>query len=331
MLKPGHVVVEADAPRDVWLEERGEGVTASEALDIARGGASTRQRILETKLNGSTFKGNKWTRAGSEREAALIDAVAEHVSDVGGHVEPNAALWGADFDDLYRATPDGIGELGDERLIVEVKSHAHGWSEVGIPEAHFAQMQWQMLVMGAARGFYAFEVRDEDEQPPIDGPTILEVARDEEYIDWLAERAARFIDWREAGCPPVDEMPDELAAANEAWQAAKNAADVAVKAEKAAAAQLKKLANAEPHARRFGVVRSGESGGFQLSVSWKDEVDLEAWGDAMPLERGAYQELTDKAARATAAAEDYISEAIELGYKKPKRTERLLQQKGKKA
>ena len=49
MLKPGHVVVEADAPRDVWLEERGEGVTASEGLDITRGWASTLQVIGKSK------------------------------------------------------------------------------------------------------------------------------------------------------------------------------------------------------------------------------------------------------------------------------------------
>ena len=71
------IVVPEDAPRTVWMLERGEGVTASRVWAIARGGIKTWQRELEQMMNGSTFRGTKATRAGSAREAALLDEAAK--------------------------------------------------------------------------------------------------------------------------------------------------------------------------------------------------------------------------------------------------------------
>lgn len=279
------IVVPEGAPREVWLAERGEGVTASEAWEIARGGIKTWRRILEQKLNGSRFKGTAATRAGSSREAALLDEARTRGGLLG--VQPNGALWAAADNDLHRATPDGYGfETVDETLkpvVIEVKSHEYGWKSDVIPVEHRGQMQWQMHVLGAARGLYGYEVRDEDDMPPLDGATWIPVPRDDEMIAWLIERADAFLAWRAAGCPDSDELPAEVAAANNEWTRRKRALDAAAADEKPASAALKKaIAERYPHAARFGAVAMGVGGGFQLTVSETVSIDEAAWKAANP-------------------------------------------------
>ena len=270
----GHIIVPGDAPRELWSAERGEGVTASEALAVARGGLKARQAIAERKMNGSTFHGNAATRAGSAREAALLDEAMEIIPGI----EPNSALWGAHDNDLHRATPDGIGTDEDGNLlVVEVKSHEWGWKDDTIPADHRAQLQWQMHVVGADYALYGFEVRDEDDQPPIEGAQWVRVDRDEEMIEWLVDRADAFIAWREDGCPPVDDLPDDVAAANDAWVPLKRELDAIKKREQAAAAALNKAIDGMPHAERFGAVGMGEDGGFQRTVAEIISTDEEAW------------------------------------------------------
>lgn len=293
VILPGIVVVPEGATREEWMQERGEGVTASQAWEIARGGISTWRRILEQKLNGSTFRGNAATRAGSSREAALLDEAEQQPGFY--EITPNCALWASAVNPLHRATPDGIGHHHGHGLecsaIVEVKSHEHGWTAEGVPADHYAQMQWQMWVKGAAIGLYGFEVRDEDDQPPLDGATWITVDRDEEMIDWLVDRANAFIAWRDSGCPEVDDLPEPIAAANKAWALAKVASDEAAKAEKQANAALRKELASLPHAERFGAVGMGERGGYQLLVSEYSDLDEDAWRADNPEEFEAVQEL----------------------------------------
>lgn len=293
------IVVDADAPREQWLAERGEGVTASEAWRIARGGLKARKAILTEKMNGSTFRGNKFTRAGSAREAALLDEAADQLDVLG----PNTALWAAASNDLHRATPDGYGYKGAEAVVVEVKSHAHGWESDTIPIEHLAQMQWQMHVMGAAYGLYGFEVRDEDDQPPQDGATWIRVERDEEFIDYLVTSADRFIAWRGDGCPDVDDLPDTVETAFEDWAAAKKLADTWAAAEKMANAALKAAITSEmPYAARFGAVGNTPAGGFQHTVSEVVSIDEDAWATADPAEHARIQQLRVDLAFAEAQA-----------------------------
>jgi len=294
------IVVQADAPREVWLAERGEGVTASEAWRIARGGLKARKTILTEKMNGSTFRGNKFTRAGSEREAAILDEADERLD-----VSQNRALWAAGSNDLHRATPDGVGYDATlaALVVVEVKSHAHGWESDTIPIEHLAQMQWQMHVMGAAYGLYGFEVRDEDDQPPLDGATWIRVERDEEFIEYLVYAADRFIAWREDGCPDFDDLPDEVAEALHAWAVAKVALDENAALEKVANAALKKAVAAHmPHADRFGATGVGALGGFQQTVAEIVSIDETAWATADPTEHARIEQLRVDLAFAEAQA-----------------------------
>ena len=274
------VVVPEDAPRAVWMLERGEGVTASRVWAIARGGIKTWRRELEQQMNGSTFRGTRQTAAGSAREDALLDEAADQIHEI----SPNHALWAAAANDLHRATPDGIGRNTDGSVVVvEVKSHGYGWTDDGIPPEHLAQLQWQMHVLGAASGLYGFEVRTEDDQPPTEGATWIDVPRDDEMIAYLVYRADLYLAWRDAGCPDIDELPEDVAAALDAWAPLKRAADAASAAEKKAAAALKRaIGKSMPHAERFGAVGIRSAGGFQLGVSETTALDEDAWREDAP-------------------------------------------------
>lgn len=298
------VVVPDDAPRTVWMLERGEGVTASRVWAIARATLKARRRILEDLMNGSTFKGNKATDAGHAREVALLDEAAEHLASLA----PNAALWAAVDNDLHRATPDAIGIDAEGRLVVvEVKSHEHGWEHDGVPIEHYAQMQWQMRVIGADYALYGFEVRDEDDMPPLDGATWIPVQRDPEMIEWLIGRADDFLAWRDAGCPEVDLLPDEVGDALAEWAPLKTALDAAAAAEKPAKDRLAKvIAKHYPHAGRFGAVGMGERGGFQTVVSSTPLIDEDEWkADAPDVHARVQQMRADLALLEAAAKKTY--------------------------
>lgn len=282
------VVVPEDAPRTVWMMERGEGVTASEAWAVARATIKARRRILELKMNGSTFKGNKATNAGHAREVALLDEAAERMATL----TANAALWAAVENDLHRATPDAIAIDPDGALVVvEVKSHEFGWKHDDIPIEHLAQMQWQIHVLGADYALYGFEVRDEDDMPPVDGATWIPVPRDDEMIDYLVTRADDFIAWRDAGCPDVDDLPAEVTDAVAEWAPLKRDLDAAVKAEKVANDKVKAATAELPGAQRFGTVGMTEHGGFQTTVAESTVIDEVAWKAAAPEVHGHVEML----------------------------------------
>ncbi|MFC7942671.1 hypothetical protein ACFUPZ_05360 [Microbacterium oxydans] len=273
------VVVPDDAPRTVWMLERGEGVTASDAWRIARAGIKARRTIAEQKMNGSTFRGNKATDAGHAREAALLDEAAERLASL----TPNGALWASVDNDLLRATPDAIGIDQDGALVVvEVKSHEFGWESDAIPIEHMAQMQFQIHVLGAEYALYGFEVRDEDDMPPVDGATWIPVPRDDEMITYLVERAEDFIAWRDAGCPDVDDLPEAVTDAVAEWAPLKRNLDAATAAEKVANAKVKSAVAKLPGALRFGAVGMTERGGFQTTVSETVSIDEAAWKAAAP-------------------------------------------------
>lgn len=273
------LVVPDDAPRTVWMLERGEGVTASDAWKIARAGIKARRTIVEQKMNGSTFRGNKATNAGHAREAALLDEAAERLASLA----PNGALWASADNDLHRATPDAIGVDQDGAIVVvEVKSHEFGWKLDTIPVEHMAQLQWQIHVLGADYALYGFEVRDEDDMPPVEGATWIPVPRDDEMIAYLIERADDFIAWRDAGCPDVDHLPADVTDAVAEWAPLKRDLDAATAAEKAANAKVKAAVAKLPGALRFGAVGMTEHGGFQTTVSETVSIDETAWKAAAP-------------------------------------------------
>lgn len=298
-LREGRVVVPEGATEEAWLEGRSEGVTASEIHRVARGGPSVRREVLDGKLNGSRFRGNAHTRRGHLRESLLVEAAAAEVARLGGTLAPNGALWAAADEPLFLATPDGVGSLGGRIVGAEVKSLTKRPDR--IDPSHYSQVQWGLRVLGAERWLYAFEVVDED-GTSLEDPTLRWIERDEEYIAHLEDGARRFIAWREAGAPDVDELDDDLAVALAAWVGAKRVADAASRLERVAKGKLEKLVADIPHAERFGAVRVGVNGGFQRVVSESTVLDEEAWREAAPAEHLQWVKLREGLAGLEAAA-----------------------------
>jgi hypothetical protein len=296
------LVVPEDAPRSMWMLERGEGVTASEVWAIATGGIKTWRRILEQKMNGSTFSGTKATRAGSAREAVLIDEAWHETGDL-DYVAANGGLWAAVENDRHRATPDGIGLLAGGLAVVEVKSHEHGYKGDAFPKDHRAQLVWQRYVLGAEFGLYGAEVRDEDDMPPVDGAAWQFVDDpDDELLAFLIYRADQFLAWRDAGCPDIDDLPAEVAEAQKTWAPLKRALDAATAAEKEANDAVKKAIATLPHAARFGAVGMTEHGGFQSIITETTSIDEAAWKAAEPATHAHAEMLRVELALIEAAA-----------------------------
>jgi hypothetical protein len=196
------VVVPAGAPEDEWLEGRAGGVTASEIHSIAVGSRKTWRRLLDEKLNGSTFRGNEHTRRGHEWEPRILAAL----DDVRGvrAIQPSSTLFGHEEHRKHRATPDALGvtEAGVE-FGVEVKHHQVGHVHNGIPADHYDQMQWGMHVTGFTVWLYGWMVDGEDVQHTW-------IPADEERITFLVRQADAFIEWRACGAPDLDDIPEDI-------------------------------------------------------------------------------------------------------------------------
>lgn len=275
-----HMIVDDGVTEEDWLAARAEGVTASEIHAIASGGRATWQRILDDKLNGSTFKGNRHTRRGHEREAFLI----HHANERFGAVRANGALYGCHVNPLHRATPDALGwnhEMGG--FGVEVKSHDHGWTREKIPTEHYDQMQWGMHVTGFDRWLYIYEVMGKDGEPTLDDPTALWVQRNDGRIAKLIAEADAFIAWREAGAPAVDDIPDDLDDAI-AIIVAEDAVTRESKARRspAEATIRQHIAGRSEAGSSEGLKVAGTRGHFTYAVRFDEVLDEEAWQAAEP-------------------------------------------------
>lgn len=230
--------------RPAWLAARALGVTATEVAKLRNGGIGARRELIGTKLNGSTFKGTKYTEWGSVREAAIAEDVRARTA-----IEPNQFLFHAAGNVRMLATPDGVGSDFDGFVVLsEIKTSKHDLTP-GPVDAHgvlvmeqvdevwraghfwhttyYDQMQWQMFVMDAVRTRFTWEQHDDDWSGwPARGPMPLHtelpwmwVLRDEERIAELLVVASAFlleldaaVQAREAGEGPlIDEELDTRA------------------------------------------------------------------------------------------------------------------------
>ena len=304
---------------EAWHVARGEGVTASEIHAIHTGGRSTWRRILDDKLNGSTFKGNKHTRRGNEREAFILAAIADMPGIAA--LEPNAALYANAAHPLHRATPDALGTLVDGTLVGgEVKSRAHGWDATSIPTDVLYQCQWGMHTLGYDRWVLGTEVMGPDGQPTLDDPHVIIIDRDQALINALAKSADEFIAWRGSGAAD-DTLPDEELDAIRRWNAAKARISAATEEAKALEKQVRSIIKARPGAEQHGwKFLNDDAGGFTYSVSVDtvDVLDEDAWKRGDPDGHAEAQRLR--------AAADAAVEAATERYSKPqtKTSTRLL-------
>lgn len=290
--RPLNIVAEDSLGSEEGRAARDAGVTASEAHKIAHAGRGAQLRILDDKLNGSSFKGNQHTRRGHEREDFLIDWASEHVAMCAA----NIALIGHPVLRWLLATPDGLGwDLEHGPFGVEVKSHDHNWGDRDdIPAEHYDQMQIGMAVTETKWWLYVWEVMGEDGTPTLDDPKFVWVPRDDARIDRLVSELQKFMDWRDAGAPEFDDLPadiDDALAENVRGKALK-AAGAAIEAASDRIIRAYALAEADDH----GAKGSGTRASFALTKL--PMLDEAAWADAEP---ETYAEVVDMRTRVKAA------------------------------
>lgn len=295
------VPVASSEDEEAWLDARAEGVTASEVPHLS---PSTRERILDDKLNGSTFRGNAHTRRGHEREPHIL---ADLVWEIGGQIASNSYVWAAEANGRHLATPDGFQVAPDGTVRgVEAKSHEHGWTPPAtvIPQDHYDQVQWGMHVVGLDEWVYAWEVMGPGGTYP-DHVEYRIVTRDAARIAELVARADDFLAWVDDGAP-VDMISDELAIAKARVLATNAAAKTAAAEEKAARAAFEALLTKEyPNAARTGWSHKSDDGGVTLARPARQIVlDEEAWADAEPAEHARYGDLTETAEQLAASARE---------------------------
>lgn len=290
------VIVEDGAPEDEWLDGRAEGVTASEIHAIAAGSRKTWRRILDDKLNGSTFKGNVHTQRGHAREADLIHAAA--VLDGVVVLAGSGALFGNEGNHLHRGTPDGLGiheQLG--HFIAEAKHHDEGYTQDKIPADHLDQMLWNMHVLDVDWALYVWGVEGRA------GVTHEWVPRDDKRIGQLVAQADAFIAWRAAGAPEIDDIPDDV---DDAIAEYADALEQAAEAEKRkkAARPIVDAWIAQQKAKQGEPLRKS---GSRASVFFEPKpaqivLDETAWADAEPESYAEYLEAHSSLAEQASAA-----------------------------
>lgn len=171
--------------RVAWLRARSRGITAT---DVAK--LSTPRSIdvaATAKLHGTNFSGNRYTDHGRIREPEI----ARWVAATHG-IRPSSALYHAAEERRHLATPDGLAETADGRLLLcEIKTTAKAWRS--IPRHYLRQVWWQQYVLGAERTLVVWE-QHQGFVPVDDEPLSAWVDRDDHEIRSLVTLASALID-----------------------------------------------------------------------------------------------------------------------------------------
>lgn len=175
------IVADSD-DREAWLVARTQGITASNAANLTT--EKSLDAIIKSKFYDS-FMGNPATEWGIEREPVLLEYAG---------FEQNTNLFHAEDNRRFMATPDGIKQDGDNLKLCQVKTTSKKYDK--IPLAHYRQVQWEMMVMGAESCLYVWE--EHENFVPVDiEPKWLLIDRDETTIEKLrnlAEVALKRLD-----------------------------------------------------------------------------------------------------------------------------------------
>jgi hypothetical protein len=186
-------VVDKNQDEQRWMDERRKGVTATEVSKIAKGQPAARRDILAEKRTGErSFKGNKYTDWGLERELAIAMRLETKYG-----FEASDVLFSSDKNARHLATPDAIYLAEDCTLIAEIKTSKH---DLNPNKAHFKrstymdQMQWQMYVCDAMRCLYAWEQHDDNwVEDEFGVPRPEPIYRSQRWIDRDDARIAELI------------------------------------------------------------------------------------------------------------------------------------------
>jgi len=204
--------------REVWLNQRAHGITATQVAKLAKGSQADRRAIKVEKLTGKfeDLTGNKYIDRGNAREpviAAWIEANFDIAPSLNVYAGENLR---------HLATPDGRSVMFElDRLTSEIKTSKYDMNPKGVKfraSTYGDQMQWQMHVMGGIRVLFVWEQHDDnwpDPTPVHNEPQWAWVERDQKRIDQLVTIADEFLDDLDRSRPddlaPVGDIRPDLA------------------------------------------------------------------------------------------------------------------------
>lgn len=194
-----------------WLRQRRSVVTATDVAKIKTGTDKAFASLWREKRTPSTFRGNKFTQHGKDREPAI----AAMLSEDRPWLHPNVALLVSEDDARFGATPDMVSDdglvLGEikTRRLSDDKDEWLSWADVCADQTgrkYQTQVAWQLFVTGAERCVFAVEHwSDEDGWEDLRPLRVFDVERDEDLIEELRDVAERFL----AFTPPQVERGDD--------------------------------------------------------------------------------------------------------------------------
>lgn len=151
----GLLVLSADAPREVWLEERRHGITATDMPAIL--GLSKYKTGIDVWMEKVVPSADSFEPALGQGEAALWgialeDTVAKTWADQSGLAVRRVGIIAHDEHDWMRASLDRlVSGCPDGRCALEVKTRSvyvgDEWDK-GVPADVAAQVHWQLIVSG---------------------------------------------------------------------------------------------------------------------------------------------------------------------------------------
>lgn len=179
-------IVADSRDRVAWLRARARGITATDVAGLTSENSIT--RAADAKLGGGPrFGGNAFTDHGRRREPEIASWVAATHG-----IRPSSALFRAESEHRHLATPDGIVQDGEGRiLLAEIKTTNKNWRT--IPRTYLRQVWWQQHVLGADRTLFIWEEHD-NFRPIHDEPRCVWIDRDDREIGKLVGLATRLID-----------------------------------------------------------------------------------------------------------------------------------------
>ena len=182
-----------------WLRQRRSVVTATDVAKIKTGSDKAFASLWREKRTPSTFRGNRFTQHGKDREPVI----AAMLSEDRPWLHPNVALLVSEDDARFGATPDMVSDdglvLGEikTRRLSDDKDEWLSWADVCADQTgrkYQTQVAWQLFVTGAERCVFAVEHwSDEDGWADLRPLRVFDVERDEDLIAELCDVAERFL------------------------------------------------------------------------------------------------------------------------------------------
>lgn len=137
---------------DEWLEQRKHYITATDMAKIRSGSDKAFRTLWNEKRSESSFRGNKYTEWGHEREPIIAEWVRTQLPEM----RHNTSLVVSDEHPKFACTPDMLSEAG---ATVQIKTimEKNDWKPGRVKSDYAAQREWELIVLGKDEGMFAVE------------------------------------------------------------------------------------------------------------------------------------------------------------------------------